>query len=386
MVEATKKSNQHEFNGSDPLKRLLGLNDRESIPTKFIWLSDEQEGVTDEATLTWYDSRKGKAYRAAEFRLYYKTNSVTELMREGDTLFLALRPDNSLMAIVTGTGSTIQNQLLWMFGIDQPELQFTYKDTADAADKLDFALRYILDELGIAPEEPETDELDNLIRPFGDKFPTTKIFSELARKSLPEVNALDDPDLVLMAWLEREEMLFRRLERKVVADRLNAGFSSDGDADVDGFLSFSLHVQNRRKSRAGQSLENQLEALFSARKIKFSRGAETENKNKPDFLFPGQTEYHDVSFPSAQLTMLGAKSTCKDRWRQVLTEAGRITEKHLLTLEPGISESQTNEMRLKKLRLVLPKRLHVTYHERQQKQLLAVADFISLVQKRQLAG
>jgi hypothetical protein len=30
--------------------------------------------------------------------------------------------------------------------------------------------------------------------------------------------------------------------------------------------------------------------------------------------------------------MLGSKSTLKDRWRQVLDEADRITHKHLLTL------------------------------------------------------
>lgn len=43
-------------------------------------------------------------------------------------------------------------------------------------------------------------------------------------------------------------------------------------------------------------------------------------------------------------TMLGVKSTCKDRWRQVLSEAKRIDNKHLATLEPGISENQTAEM------------------------------------------
>ena len=42
--------------------------------------------------------------------------------------------------------------------------------------------------------------------------------------------------------------------------------------------------------------------------------------------------------------MLGAKSTCKDRWRQVLAEDEKISRKHLLTLEPGISEPQTHQM------------------------------------------
>ena len=43
--------------------------------------------------------------------------------------------------------------------------------------------------------------------------------------------------------------------------------------------------------------------------------------------------------------MLAAKTSCKDRWRQVLAEADRIRTKHLLTLEPAISKIQTAEMR-----------------------------------------
>ena len=380
VVETTPgKSNQHEFNGAKPLRRLLGDEDRKGMPARFIWMPDEQAGVTDDSTLSWYDSRKNQSHRSAEYRCYYPTNAVSELMEAGDTLFLALRPDGSAMVIVTKPDSTIQNQLLWMFGIDQPELEFTVREVDDKAAKLDFALRYVLDELGIEPEEPDEGRLDELLAPFGDKFPTTRIFSELARKSLPEVNALDDPDTVLMAWLEREELLFRRLERRIVADRLRAGFAIGDGADIDGFLSFSLHVQNRRKSRAGQSLENQVEALFLARNLRFDRGSETENGNKPDFLFPGQQEYRNQNFLASHLAMLGAKSTCKDRWRQVLSEATRIDRKHLLTLEPGISENQTDEMRAKKLQLVIPARLHETYRESQRAWLMKLSDFVAYV-------
>jgi len=137
-----------------------------------------------------------------------------------------------------------------------------------------------------------------------------------------------------------------------------------------------------QRFRAGQSFENHLEALFSARGIQFGRGVETENRNKPDFLFPGADKYRDPAFPSARLTMLGAKSTCKDRWRQVLSEAARIEDKHLLTLEPGISENQTDEMRSKRLQLVLPARLHETYREAQRAWLMNVTSFIALVQER----
>ncbi|WP_419649887.1 type II restriction endonuclease [Thiolapillus sp.] len=130
---------------------------------------------------------------------------------------------------------------------------------------------------------------------------------------------------------------------------LKEGF---GD-DVDSFISFSLSVQNRRKSRAGHALENHLEEIFISRQICYQRGATTENRARPDFLFPSGGEYHDPFFDSNLLTMLGAKSTCKDRWRQVLSEAERIPDKHLLTLETAISTAQTDEMRGHRLQLVV---------------------------------
>lgn len=186
-----------------------------------------------------------------------------------------------------------------------------------------------------------------------------------------------------MAWMDREDQLFRRLERKIVAERLRAGFQTPyGEEDVDGFISFSLSVQNRRKSRAGLALESHIEALLIAFGIEYDRGAVTENGNKPDFLFPGAAAYRDPDFPVSGLTMLGAKSTLKERWRQVLSEAERIETKHLLTLEPGISEKQTAEMQAKQLQLVVPAGLHATYKPQQRAWLMDVSDLIGLVRSR----
>ncbi len=384
LVETvTPKSNQHEFQGTRPLRRLLGDEDRRGIPTRFIWITGEQEALTEDGFMSWSNVRKGKP-RAPEYHLYYSGNAVTELMQEGDMMFLALQRDGSILVIVTPSG-TIQNQLVWLFDLEeQPGLAFTFQEIdGEHNAELDFAARYILDELGIEPEEPEAARLDALIERFGLGFPKTRIFSELARASLPEVSALDDPDRALIDWMDREEQLFRRLERRIVAERIAGGFRSADGADVDGFLSFSLGVQNRRKARVGQALEHHLEALFTQQGIRHARGAETENRNRPDFLFPGQAEYRDPAFPEARLTMLGAKSTLKDRWRQVLSEAVRIGEKHLLTLEPGISENQTGEMQAKQLRLVIPRRLHDTYRPTQQAWLMDVAGFLTLVRERQ---
>lgn len=380
-------SNQHEFNGSGALRRLFGDADRRNIPTRFVWLGEEQEGVTEDGLISWYDARRNHPTRT-EYRLYYPTNAVTGMMQAGDSFFVATRSDGSAMVIVTPADSTIQNQLMWLFGLEnQTGFQFVAREIApDQSAEMDFAARYILDEIGIEFEEPEADRLDMLIEPFGLIFPTTRVLSELARKSLPEALPLDAPDEALVAWMEREEQLFRRLERRVVDSRLRSGFMAGDGSDVDGFLSFSLSVQNRRKSRAGQALENHLEALFQAHRVRFARGAETENRNKPDFLFPGPAEYRNPAFPADHLTMLGAKSSLKDRWRQVLSEAVRIDTKHLLTLEPGVSTNQTDEMHAKQLQLVVPAGVQKSYTEAQRGWLMDVKSFVNLVRNRQEAS
>jgi hypothetical protein len=376
------KSNQHEFQGVQPIRRLLGDEDRKKIRTRFIWIADDDEPISDDKWLSWYDARRGKP-RSAEYHLYYSSNSVTERMRSGDTLFFAMRQNGTCLVIVTPAGATSENQLLWLFGLASPGSDMKPVAFDARTTRLGFAARYILDELEIEVSEPALEFLDELLKPLGEKFPTTREFSSLARKSVPEFDPLLDPDRALMAWLQREELLFRRLERRVVSDRLRAGFVTSNQVDVESFLQFSLHVHNRRKSRAGQSLENHLEALFTLHRLRFSRGAETENHNRPDFLFPGISEYKDESFPTVRLTMLGAKSSCKDRWRQVLSEANRIRQKHLLTLEPGISVNQTLEMRSCALQLVVPSSLQQTYAAGQRDWLMSVANFLALVQGRE---
>ena len=156
-----------------------------------------------------------------------------------------------------------------------------------------------------------------------------------------------------------------------------------GGAVVEDFLSYSLSVQNRRKARAGLAFENHLEEIFQANEIKFDRGKATEGRRKPDFLFPGATEYHDLSFSSEHLTMLAAKTTCKDRWRQVLTEAARIPQKHLCTLEPNISTYQIQEMGDESLTLVAPTTILESYAPPAGADPITLAEFIGLVRQRQ---
>lgn len=380
-----KTSNQHEVGTTKKMRDdFLGETHQQKFPAIYIWLGGDQEGFTEESWATHYDARIKKEDRAPEWRLYYPSNPVTEAMKAGDTLFLAKDQSGVLWFIVAPEGSTSEQQLFWLFGLRPEGKSFVSREFSDEEPELDFAARFILDEIGVEFEEPEADKLDSIIEKFGTIFPKTAEFSDLARLTLPEVRAEDDPDAALIAWLDHEEALFRRLERRVVSTRIEAGFMNEDGTDVDGFISFSLSVQNRRKSRMGHSLENHLAAVLRAHDVRHVRGAVTEHNHKPDFLFPDLETYRLAPTEGdPRLTMLGAKSTCKDRWRQVLAEAEKISRKHLLTLEPGISEPQTNQMEASNLQLVVPAPVHGSYTDTQRGWLWSVRDFIGEVRNRQ---
>jgi len=375
-------SNQHEFNGATGLREILGTtSDRLTFETTFLFMFDgDCPPESDSGFMTWSDVRRNHPTRS-EYHLYYSSDFISDFANAGDILLIAKRPNNTLLAIIVEAGTTISQQLLWLFGFaDMSDARFAVRSQLDdQTDYLEFASRYILDNIGISVETTEEAHLEEMLSKFNKKFPSTRIFSEYARSTLPEVNPQDEHDKVLMAWLDKEEKLFRTLEKYFVEIRLEQGFVND----VDSFIAYSLSVQNRRKSRAGLSLENHLEFLFHECNIDYSRNPFTEKKSKPDFIFPHIEAYNDSSFEALKLTMLGVKSSCKDRWRQVLSEADRIKNKHLLTLEAGISKNQTDEMKAKHLQLVLPKDIHRSYSSDQQKWLMSVAEFTSLVLERQ---
>lgn len=390
-VEADEtRSHQHEYHATKNVQSFLGSPEEKTrMPARFLYLTDDDpDPIVEDAFLTLYNCRKGKP-RAAEYHLYFPTTNVSLNASEGDLLVIAKKADGGLLIIIAENGSSIARQIEWLFGFaDLAHPGFSVKSELETEqDRIEFASRFILENIGIAVETAEDTYLDDMLSRFSGQFPTTREFSSYARSTLKDLSAQDDPDLVLMTWMEREEILFRTLERYLIADRLSHGFSGDSSlgVDVDGFMSFSLSVQNRRKSRVGLALENHLELLFSENGLRFVRAAVTENKSKPDFLFPGIAEYNDDKFSPLKLTMLGVKSTCKDRWRQVLAEADRIDDKHLLTLETAISPHQTAEMAAKRLQLVLPRSLHKTYSTSQQAWLMDIRNFTELVRTRQLA-
>lgn len=385
-------SNQHEFNGSKAFRELLGTPvGKDYLPTRMAYLDDDLEEMPElfETSLTWYDTRENHPTRGAEYRLLYLSAAEHIIYRAeaGDTLFLAKEDNGNLILVIAKQGSTILRQLQWIFDVQRTnETLFVATDMDAQPGREEMASEELLALLGIEVDLSDDDLLESILHRFHKTlWPSTPDFAHYARSMVKHVDAVEDPDGTLMRWASMEHRMFRTLEKHRISESISNGFlDARGGVDVDAFLKLSLSVHNRRKSRAGLSLEEHISAVFNANSIQYVKKAKTEGKKEPDFLFPSKAAYDDPGFPPACLTMLGSKTTLKDRWRQVLNEADRIPNKHLLTLQPAISEDQTAEMRTERLQLVIPRELHTQgFSTSQQEWLMGLDDFLAEVRNRE---
>lgn len=235
----------------------------------------------------------------------------------------------------------------------------------------------------VASNISESSEIQKVLMKLGSQFPESAVMSYWARKIYSAVTNRDDliindPDKVLVEWTDEEYKLFRAVEHRQYGTAIAKGFAS-----VEEFISVANKVLNRRKSRAGKSLEHHLAAIFDGNHIRYTAQGRTEGHKKPYFIFPSVEDYHNPLFEVENLCTLAAKTTCKDRWRQVLNEADRLRDdyKYLCTLQQGISVPQLEEMQAEKVRLVVPKIYIKTYPASQQQNIWTVQKFVEYVKQ-----
>ena len=230
-------------------------------------------------------------------------------------------------------------------------------------------------------------KIAQLLKEFAARFanfPETRQMAQGAREcynkayNVAEIKFRNFPDEILLNWVDTEYRLFKCMEEKVYANVLSKPF-----ANVDSFVQMANEVLNRRKSRAGKSLEHHLAAIFTHNELVFEEQAITEDNKKPDFLFPNAECYHNLKFPAEDLIVLGAKTTCKDRWRQVLNEADRVDIKYLFTLQQGISKNQLREMHDSRLTLVVPQKYISSFPQEYQSEISNLYSFIQMVKQKQ---
>jgi hypothetical protein len=283
--------------------------------------------------------------------------------------------------LIAPSGSVSEREIMRLFGVaGQAGKQLELHEPP--SEDVDLIGRQVLDGLGVKITLPEDEWRERLVLQFGNAMPDVVTFSDFAASTL-DMDFIGDPDAALVSWWEREDLLFRIFDRTLMRGPLEVAFQQAKNAegiDVEKLRALFMSSTQKARSRAGAAFEHQLETIFQRNSVRFDAQAKTTAKDIPDFLFPSLADYEKSPLVE-HLTMLAAKTTCKERWTQVLQEAPRISQKHLATMSPAIPPEQLARMKNANLTLVLPKgrqeELPTTAN------VMSLKEFVTMVSKRQ---
>ena len=197
-----------------------------------------QDDYDTECTFTWYESKN-------ELRITGFGRGQSPLTAEytGALFVLVKDSEEDYQGYLLNTDDDIE-QFLDTFGLTPAETNRPIEINR------------------VSPEIREKQAIDSFIESLKVDFPASAEMSRAARVIQYQVYlnrplAIKDPDSILLRWTDQEYTLFRAIEHARYGDIVTRGFAS-----VDDFVTMANQVLNRRKSRAGKSLEHHLAAIF----------------------------------------------------------------------------------------------------------------------------
>jgi hypothetical protein len=184
---------------------------------------------------------------------------------------------------------------------------------------------------------------------------------------------LDRPgDAILEISRKIELELFRSHQRKSIAVRLVRLIMGDAEhnpsaSDVIRSLvnnislvdDLMLSAGQQRKVRAGYSFEFHIEAMLQAAQIPFQKQILLPSNKRPDFLLPSFTQFSSPMPGTEPGIILSAKTTLRERWKQVKMEKGD-GDLFLATLDEGIASVAISDMANHGIVLVVPESLQTS--------------------------
>ncbi len=127
----------------------------------------------------------------------------------------------------------------------------------------------------------------------------------------------------------------------------------DGWHEIDALM---LSASQQRKSRAGSSYEHHIEAMLTAGGIPFEKQVIIESRKRPDFILPSLAFVDSGKNGAETGLILSAKTTLRERWKQVEREKGR-RRLFLTTVDENIASNAIEEMASIGVYLVIPESL-----------------------------
>ena len=210
-------------------------------------------------------------------------------------------------------------------------------------------------------------------------MPNTAELALLARQTFLRNHELDDlnPFMIetpgdALREISRhvEWELFREFQRKERSVELVRTVLGDKRVEVDAVDAIKrlidsfpaidalmLSASQQRKSRAGYSYEHQIEAMLTDGSIPFDKQPIVEARKRPDFVLPS-LKFIDSGKPGSETGLiLSAKTTLRERWKQVEREKKCHRTLYLTTVDENIAGNAIEDMASFGVNLVIPESL-----------------------------
>ncbi|MER8508213.1 type II restriction endonuclease [Mesorhizobium sp. M0894] len=349
---------------------------------------DRRDLDADEIREAWITTRWPQSDEERTSRLVHYTSKgqETHLTRLPRTLFAPVLPASFLVmgrvskgeeyayeCLTIDSGSDEAGLLIDLFALDADFLIGVFEPATRKAEErekvLDFAEQLIAAWLGGGIAKFAS---DNAVMPVTADLARLARTAFLQKHSLESMNpfALPRPGDALreisrsIEWeLFRE---FQRRERSVELVRLVLGDSPRAFTAsevirrlIDEYQSIDarmLSASQQRKSRAGYSYEHHIEAMLRDGSIPFEKQVIIEAKKRPDFILPSLAFIDSGSAESSTGLILSAKTTLRERWKQVEREKGS-RRLFLTSVDENIAGNAINDMASFGVHLVIPESL-----------------------------
>jgi hypothetical protein len=123
--------------------------------------------------------------------------------------------------------------------------------------------------------------------------------------------------------------------------------------DIDALM---LSASQQRRSRAGYSFEHHIEAMLVGGGLPFEKQVVIEAKKRPDFVMPSFKHLRRPAMGCDAGLILSAKTTLRERWKQVQREMGD-SDLFLATVDETIASNSIEDMADMGITLVVPEKL-----------------------------
>lgn len=319
--------------------------------------------------------------RNARYVRYTNKGGETHLTRIPRSLFAAAgpaslavigrtrqMPELELQVVLVDSASTVHGLVESRFDL-RPDFQAGIFDSPAAGALPEREVDELQNFIDEAIEAVQSGQLDLLLRNYAE-MPAPETLSNQARQLWLDQNphctlnpmTLDKPGDAVRSIVSGIEFdLYRQHEVRTRGVRLIKLLLGDGAVptvatmvtrlvrDFSGFYSEMLNASQQRKARVGTGFETHIRSLLDAGKVPYAE-QRVVSSLRPDFVLPS-VELYQANSPHA--LVLSAKTTLRERWKQVTMEK-RGCPVFLATMDEKVAVASVRKMKEHDVYLVVP--------------------------------